>query len=110
MAILENGTWYPDKNASELLNVDSLEHSFVPEVSRYHLYVSRACPFAHRPWLVISVLGLGHAISVSSVAARRYDRGWEFDADDRDIVGGNQRLADIYLHSKADYSDRLPFR
>lgn len=104
MAILENGTWYPDKNASELLYVDSLEHSIVPEVSRYHLYVSRACPFAHRPWLVISVLGLGHAISVSSVAARRYDRGWEFDADDRDIVGGNQRLADIYLHSKADYS------
>lgn len=104
MAILENGIWDPEKNASDLPNVDSLEQNFAPEASRYHLYVSRACPFAHRPWLVISVLGLGDAISVSSVAAKRYNKGWEFDADMADNVGHKTLLSDIYLQSKADYS------
>lgn len=104
MAVLENGVWDTDKSASELPHVDRLERNFGPETGRYHLYVSRACPFAHRPWLVISVLGLDKAISVSSVSARRYGKGWEFDADNRDIIGDSKLLSDIYLQSKPDYS------
>ncbi|ORM78872.1 glutathione S-transferase C-terminal domain-containing protein [Pantoea eucrina] len=104
MAVLENGVWNPQKDVSELTHTDILSEDILPEAGRYHLYVSRACPFAHRPWLVIAVLGLDHAIGVSSVAARRYDKGWEFDVVNQDSINGSATLADIYVQSKPDYS------
>ncbi|MEF1339072.1 glutathione-dependent reductase, partial [Vibrio rotiferianus] len=79
MAVLEQGVWYPNKDASELTAEDQFALPSQIEADRYHLYMSLACPFAHRPYLVIKYLGLDAVISISSVAAKRYNNGWEFD-------------------------------
>lgn len=54
---------------------------FPPEPGRYHLYVSAACPFAHRTLIVRALKGLEEAIDVSVVDPIRDGRGWAFRAD-----------------------------
>lgn len=67
---------------------------------RYHLYLSLACPFSHRPYLVRSLLGLEQVVSASTVAARRHDDGWEFDADAPDpLHPACTRLNALYRRS-----------
>lgn len=51
---------------------------FPPEPSRYHLYVSLACPFAQRTLIVRELKGLQHIIGVSVVDPIRDGRGWAF--------------------------------
>lgn len=51
---------------------------FPPEPDRYHLYVSLACPFAHRTLIVRALKGLEEAIGVSVVDPIRDGRGWAF--------------------------------
>ena len=107
MAVLDKGVWYPDKEVGDLAGEDSFSLPKEREAGRYHLYVSLACPFAHRPYLVINYLGLQHAISVSSVAAKRGENGWLFDSRFADIVGNTGKLADLYLKAYAAYSGRV---
>ncbi|MGF1687426.1 glutathione S-transferase C-terminal domain-containing protein [Photobacterium japonica] len=104
MAVLEQGIWYPNKDASELAHIDQFTQPSEVEAERYHLYMSLACPFAHRPYLVIAYLGLEAAISVSSVAAKRYADGWEFDETHVDPLYGSTKLAELYVKAKADYT------
>src|SRR4051812_22703669 len=49
---------------------------------RYHLYVSLACPWAHRAIIVRKLLGLEDAISMSVVDPIRDERGWAFRQGD----------------------------
>ncbi|NRA60960.1 MAG: glutathione S-transferase C-terminal domain-containing protein [Psychrobium sp.] len=107
MAILDKGVWYPNKEASELSEEDTFELPSKPKAGRYHLYMSYACPFAHRPYLVINYLGLGHAISVSSVAAKRYGDGWIFDQSNPDTLNGTQGLVELYQKANPVYSGRV---
>ncbi|NQZ91513.1 MAG: glutathione S-transferase C-terminal domain-containing protein [Moritella sp.] len=107
MAVLDNGVWYPNKDVHELLKEDSFHLPKVPEAGRYHLYMSLACPFAHRPYLVINYLGLGHVISVSSVAAKRYADGWIFDDEHPDEVNNTQGLVELYQKANPVYSGRV---
>ncbi|MBU6959698.1 glutathione S-transferase C-terminal domain-containing protein [Pseudomonas sp. CVAP len=72
------------KAVNNTLNDQLFLSELVAETDRYHLYISQACPFSHRAYLVLSVLGLEGVLDVSSVAARRHDRGWEFDDVDQD--------------------------
>ncbi|ERH06071.1 MAG: putative glutathione S-transferase [Halonotius sp. J07HN4] len=51
---------------------------FPAESGRYHLYVSYACPWAHRTLLVRALMGLQDAIGVSVVDPYRGDDGWQF--------------------------------
>ncbi|MGI1661520.1 glutathione S-transferase family protein [Palleronia sp. KMU-117] len=51
---------------------------FTPEAGRYHLYVSYACPWAHRVLIYRSLLGLEHAIDISVVHPVNMENGWEF--------------------------------
>lgn len=107
MAVLFKGVWYPNMDADELSKEDSFMLPDEPETERYHLYMSYACPFAHRPYLVISYLGLDHAISVSSVAAKRYADGWLFDEDYLDPINGFPSLVKLYQKSDPIYSGRV---
>src|SRR5215216_5626847 len=63
---------------------------FPAEPGRYHLYVSLACPWAHRSIIVRRLLGLEDAISLSVVDPIRDERGWRFtlDPDGRDPMLG----------------------
>lgn len=69
--------------------------------------MSLACPFAHRPLLVIKYLGLDNAISVSSVAPKRYDNGWLFNDEFPDSVCKKSNLIDLYLAANSKYSGRV---
>jgi glutathionyl-hydroquinone reductase len=53
------------------------------EAGRYHLYVSLACPWAHRAVIIRRLKGLEGAIGMSIVDPIRDDRGWAF----RDVPG-----------------------
>ena len=54
------------------------EGGFQAEPGRYHLYVSLACPWAHRTLIMRRLKGLGDAIGVSVVHWLIADQGWEF--------------------------------
>src|SRR5262249_23360756 len=73
---------------------------FAAEVGRYHLYVSLACPWAHRTLIFRKLKRLEDAISVSIVSYHLGEHGWTFDpatGSSGDSVNGKARLAEIYL-------------
>lgn len=107
MAVLDKGIWYPNKDVHELAEESSFHLPEVAEADRYHLYMSYACPFAHRPYLVINLLGLDHAITTSSVAAKRYEDGWLFDEENVDEVNETHNLVELYQKANANYSGRV---
>lgn len=107
MAVLEKGIWYPNKEANNLSYEDSFELPKAAEQGRYHLYMSFACPFAHRPYLVINYLGLNNAITVSSVAAKRYSDRWLFDDFNADPLYSSQNLVELYQRANPNYTGRV---
>ena len=86
------------------------EGGFPAEAGRYHLYVSMACPWAHRTLVFRRLKGLEEMISVSVVNAFMGDEGWTFDAGDDvvpDTVNNKSRLHEIYTLARPDYSGRV---
>lgn len=76
------------------------EGSFAAEPSRYHLYVSYACPWAHRTLIMRELKGLQDMISLSVTHWLMADRGWTFEPGPGvipDSVNGARTLYEIYL-------------
>jgi len=83
---------------------------YAAEAGRYHLYVSYACPWAHRTIIVRKLQGLEDAIGMTVVDPFRDDRGWRFgDGDDftRDPVNGFTYLSEAYAATAPDYRGRV---
>jgi len=83
---------------------------FKAEPGRYHLYVSLACPWAHRTLILRALKGLEKMISVSIVHWYMAENGWTFDVGDGvvpDTVNGAQFLHQVYTQAKPDYSGRV---
>jgi putative glutathione S-transferase len=80
---------------------------FPAEPDRYHLYVSRACPWAHRAALVRRLTGLEDVVSLSVVEPERYDEGWAFSDHHPDPINGFDRLYETYAHADPDYTGRV---
>lgn len=83
---------------------------FKAEAGRYHLYVSLACPWAHRTLIMRKLKGLGDAVSVSVVDWLMLENGWTFHPRDgviADSVNGAQFLWQVYAKAKADFSGRV---
>jgi putative glutathione S-transferase len=83
---------------------------FAAEAGRYHLYVSLACPWAHRTLIFRKLKGLEEAISVSIVDPHMGKNGWEFrdrDGGTSDHLGGADFLWQVYVAAKPDYSGRV---
>jgi putative glutathione S-transferase len=83
---------------------------FRAEAGRYHLYVSYACPWAHRTLIFRTLKGLEDAISVSVVHWLMGAEGWTFNADDGvipDEVNGAAYLREIYALADGQYSGRV---
>ncbi|MEA2221086.1 MAG: glutathionyl-hydroquinone reductase [Solirubrobacteraceae bacterium] len=77
---------------------------------RYHLYVSLACPWAHRAVIVRRLKGLEDAIGMSIVDPIRDDRGWKFTGaagTTADAVNGWEYLADGYLATDPAFDARI---
>jgi len=83
---------------------------FKAEPGRYHLYVSLACPWAHRTLIFRSLKGLQDMISVSVVNHFMADKGWSF-APGRGVVadpiGGADFMHEVYTRADPKYSGRV---
>lgn len=82
---------------------------FPAERDRYHLYVSLACPWAHRTLIFRKLKKLESVISVSVTVALLGKKGWEFGTEPEaslDTINGKSVLADIYVLADPHYSGR----
>ncbi len=84
---------------------------FKAEAGRYHLYVSYACPWAHRTLIFRAIKGLNGLIDVSVVHPDMLDDGWTFDRDfdgaTGDMLHGHSFMRDIYLQADPAISGRV---
>ncbi len=83
---------------------------FKAEAGRYHLYVSLACPWAHRTLVIRKLKGLEKLIGVSVVHWMMAENGWTFEIGDGatgDPLFGAGFLHQIYTRAKADYTGRV---
>jgi putative glutathione S-transferase len=83
---------------------------FKAEAGRYHLYVSLACPWAHRTVIFRKLKGLEKAISLSIVDPLMDVNGWAFTDRPgciRDTVNGASFLYEIYLRARPGYCGRV---
>ena len=86
------------------------EGGFKAEPGRYHLYVSLACPWAHRTLIFRKLKRLEEAISVSVVHWHMGENGWEFrdgPGCTPDTVNGARHLYEIYAKAKSNYTGRV---
>ncbi|GGH38933.1 putative glutathione S-transferase [Cribrihabitans marinus] len=87
------------------------EGGFAAEADRYHLYVSLACPWAHRTLIFRQIKGLANLISVSVVHPDMLDEGWTFETDHSGATGdtlyGLDRLHRIYTRVDPSYTGRV---
>jgi redox-sensitive bicupin YhaK (pirin superfamily) len=84
---------------------------FIAEKDRYHLYVSLACPWAHRTLIMRKLKGLEPFISVSVVNPLILENGWTFDDSFPGATGDtlyqHEFLYQLYLHADPHYSGRV---
>jgi putative glutathione S-transferase len=85
------------------VTADGSSH-FPLQAGRYHLYVARACPWAHRTLIGRRLMGLHEAIGVSYVNPIRDARGWAFTGDDyTDPINGFRFLSEAYMTTDPGY-------
>jgi len=84
---------------------------FPAESGRYHLYVSLACPWAHRTLIFRKLKGLEEHISVSVVHPDMMGEGWAFETDEHGATGdglfGSSHMHQIYTRADAGYTGRV---
>ena len=86
------------------------EGGFRAEPGRYHLYVSLACPWAHRTLIFRALKRLEDMISVSVVNPLMLDEGWTFEPGDgviADSGNGARRLHEVYTKADPAYTGRV---
>ena len=83
---------------------------FKAEAGRYHLYVSHACPWAHRTMIFRALKGLEDTVSLSVVDHFLGADGWFFSDNPGcipDSVNGARYLREVYAKAKPDYTGRV---
>ena len=121
MGYLIKGEWHEgwydtSKTAGEFIRADSQFRDVVTangasgypaEAGRYHLYVSLACPWAHRTIIYRKLKQLEDVISMSVVDPVITEGGWAFRDDFTDAVNSFAFLREAYTRTKPDYSGRV---
>jgi putative glutathione S-transferase len=82
------------------------DSAYPAEAGRYRLYVSYACPWAHRTLIVRSLKGLNDAIPVTVVGPDMLEQGWEI-APGADPVKGARHLHELYTLAKPEMTGRV---
>jgi len=87
------------------------EAGFKAESGRYHLYISHACPWAHRALIFRRLKGLDDHISISVVHPDMLSDGWTFETDydgaTGDTLFGLPFMRDIYIKNDPEVSGRV---
>lgn len=78
---------------------------FTPESGRYHLYVSLACPWAHRTLIFRQLKQLQQHIDVTIVCPDMLSEGWTFGIPEP--LFGHTRMHQVYTQAKSDYTGRV---
>ena len=130
MGLLVNGQWQDkwydtdssdgkfEREAAQLRNWitsdgsagETGEGGFKAEAGRYHLYVSLACPWAHRTLIFRTLKKLDELISVSIVSPDMLANGWEFDQNNHstgDALFASDYLHQVYTKNNSNYSGRV---
>ena len=123
MGLLVNGVWkdrwYDTKKSggkfirteAQFRNFIDYHSEFIPDSGRYHLYVSLACPWAHRTLIYRSLKDLNDHISCSVVNPYMLENGWTFEESfpgtTSDHLFSKQYLYQIYLKADLNYSGRV---
>lgn len=83
----------------------------VPEAGRYHLYVCKACPWAHRAWLTRNLMGLESVVSVNFVdPIRDEETGWAFregEGHGLDDIENFNYLSEAYKKTDPNFKGRV---
>lgn len=123
MGRLVNGKWELDdfvdpKGDGDFKRAESVLRSWVradgstphrPEAGRYHLYVSLACPWAHRTLILRRLKGLEQVVGVSVVDPLMGEMGWSFGEPPEAVPQGMappQYLHQLYQQHDAHYTGR----
>lgn len=80
---------------------------FKADAGRYHLYVSLACPWAHRTLIMSALKGLESMIDVTVVDPDMLENGWELKNGSGPAVEGASYLYQVYQAAMADYTGRV---
>jgi putative glutathione S-transferase len=123
MGLLVDGVWHDQwydtkksggkfiRTKAQFRNFIELNGDFTPDSGRYHLYVSLACPWAHRTLIYRSLKGLEEHISVSVVNPYMLENGWTFEESfpgtTADHLFSRDFLYQIYLQANSKYSGRV---
>ncbi|MBM7422588.1 glutathione S-transferase family protein [Spongiibacter marinus] len=121
MGLLIDGKWHDrwydtENNQGEFKREQSQfrgqigSDEFPAEADRYHLYVSLACPWAHRALIFRRLKKLESLISVSVVSPIMLEHGWTFDIDQGssgDPLHNAKYLHELYTRNQHDYSGRV---
>ncbi len=124
MGYLKNGHWTQrsvattnesgafEREESTFRDTISDDHPrFKPEKNRYHLYVSYACPWAHRTLIYRALKGLTETIDVSVVHPEMLEHGWTFGQSFKGTTGdkceGTSFLYEIYQISKPEVTCKV---
>src|SRR5580658_6842714 len=117
MGLLVDGqwktTWYEtSKSEGRFVREESGFRATMEELEpgRYRLYVSLACPWAHRTLIVRALKGLEEALPVSVVDPLMAEQGWAFTQGPGcipDPVFGARYLHEIYVRARPKYTGRV---
>jgi glutathionyl-hydroquinone reductase len=128
MGLLVNGAWQEDISRTSngrfvrpttsfrnFVTADGIagptgEGGFPAEAGRYHLYISFACPWAHRTLIFRTLKKLDKVISISLAEPLYGKTGWEFgttSGSTLDTANGKATLAEIYLLADPHYTGRV---
>jgi putative glutathione S-transferase len=83
---------------------------FKAAAGRYHLYVSLACPWAHRAVIFRKLKALDNVISMSVVSPDMLEHGWTFHTNEGstgDAINGKDKLSDIYVLADPAFTGRV---
>ncbi len=106
---IKNGAFVRQETAFRNRITADGSSGYKAEPGRYHLYVSLACPWAHRAMIVRKLLRLEDVITMSVVNPIRDERGWAFGDGpgfSEDPIRGFEFLSEAYLATDPDYQGR----
>jgi putative glutathione S-transferase len=119
MGLLVDGQWQedsrkPTSRSGEFIRQDTEFHHWIgepgyeAESGRYHLFVSLACPWAHRTLIFRKLKRLENVISITVVDPKALENGWAFSGISKDNpIEGIDYLYQVYTAANADYTGRV---
>lgn len=116
MGLLVNGHWqdkWYDTQESKgrfireeaQFSIKTASESLQAESGRYHLYISHACPWAHRTLILRLLKGLEKHISVTATSPDMLSEGWQYDEPEPNY--GFSHHHQLYTRTRADYTGRV---